>query len=90
MFKRRLIDVQLRAKSAASGAEAPSSPGSTAGLKPRPSEGRDSKRSPAATATDEKVCSARRRKQLDVLRYFGRIEYDASYNYKRERNRKRK
>jgi hypothetical protein len=30
----------------------------------------------------------RRRKQLDILGLFGTIEYDASYDYKRERNRK--
>jgi hypothetical protein len=31
----------------------------------------------------------RRRKQVDILRSFGTIEYDPSYNYKRERSRKR-
>jgi hypothetical protein len=30
----------------------------------------------------------RRRKQLEILRLFGTIEYDANYNYKRERSRK--
>jgi hypothetical protein len=42
----------------------------------------------AVTAALEEY--VRRRKQLDILRLFGTIEYDASYNYKRERNRKRK
>lgn len=28
-----------------------------------------------------------RRKQLAILRFFGTIEYDASYDYKRERGR---
>jgi hypothetical protein len=31
----------------------------------------------------------RQRKQTDILRLFGTIEYDPSYNYKRERSRKR-
>lgn len=31
----------------------------------------------------------RRRKQLDVLKLFGTIEYDPSYDYKAERRRKR-
>jgi len=31
----------------------------------------------------------RRHKQVEILRLFGTIEYDPSYNYERERNRKR-
>jgi Arc/MetJ family transcription regulator len=42
----------------------------------------------AVTAALEEY--VRRRKQLDILRSFGTIEYDPSYDYKRERNRKRK
>lgn len=30
----------------------------------------------------------RERKQLGILRLFGTIEYDTSYNHKRERSRK--
>jgi Arc/MetJ family transcription regulator len=30
----------------------------------------------------------RQRKQTDILRLFGTIKYDPSYNYKRERSRK--
>jgi len=41
----------------------------------------------AVTAALEEY--VRRRKQLDILRSFGTIEYDPSYNYKRERSRKR-
>ena len=41
----------------------------------------------AVTAALEEY--VRRRKQLDILRLFGTIEYDPSYNYKRERRRKR-
>lgn len=31
----------------------------------------------------------RRRKQLDILKLFGTIDYDPSYDYKAERRRKR-
>lgn len=31
-----------------------------------------------------------RRKQQDILALFGTIDYDPSYNYKRERTRKRR
>ena len=41
----------------------------------------------AVTAALEEY--VRRRKQLDILRLFGTIEYDNWYDYKRERNRKR-
>lgn len=30
-----------------------------------------------------------RRKQLEILRLFGAIEYDENYDYRRERRRKR-
>ena len=41
----------------------------------------------AVTAALEEYTS--RHKQVEILRLFGTIEYDPSYNYKRERNRKR-
>jgi hypothetical protein len=31
----------------------------------------------------------RRRKQLDIMKLFGTIDYDPSYDYKAERRRKR-
>ncbi|HWX42092.1 MAG TPA: type II toxin-antitoxin system VapB family antitoxin [Blastocatellia bacterium] len=30
-----------------------------------------------------------RRRQLEIISLFGKIEYDENYNYKRERNAKR-
>ncbi len=40
----------------------------------------------AVTAALEEY--VRRRKQVEILRLFGTINYDRSYNYKRERSRK--
>ena len=45
------------------------------------------KKDTVTAALDEYI---QRRKQQDVLALFGTIDYDPSYNYKRERHRKRK
>jgi Arc/MetJ family transcription regulator len=39
------------------------------------------------TALEEYI---RRRKQQEILSLFNTIEYDSNYDYKRERNRKRR
>jgi hypothetical protein len=44
------------------------------------------KRDTVNAALDEYI---RRRKQAALLPLFGSIEYDAGYNYKRERSKKR-
>ena len=45
------------------------------------------KKDTVTTALEEYI---RRRKQIDILSSFGTIDYDSSYDYKRERSRKRK
>ena len=44
------------------------------------------KKDAVTAALDEYI---QRRKQQDILPLFGTIEYDRSYDYKKERNRKR-
>ena len=44
------------------------------------------KKDAVTAALDEYI---QRRKQQDILPLFGTIEYDRSYDYKRERTRKR-
>jgi Arc/MetJ family transcription regulator len=44
------------------------------------------KKEAVTAALDEYI---RRRKQLDVLAMFGKIDYDENYDYKRERRSKR-
>jgi hypothetical protein len=44
------------------------------------------KKEAVTAALDEYI---RRRKQLDVLALFGKIDYDENYDYKRERRSKR-
>jgi len=44
------------------------------------------KKETVTAALDEYV---RRRKQQEILSLFGTIEYDATYDYKRERRRRR-
>jgi len=44
------------------------------------------KKEAVTAALDEYI---RRRKQLDVLELFGKVDYDESYDYKRERRSKR-
>ncbi len=44
------------------------------------------KKAAVTAALDEYI---QRRKQRDILRLFGTIEYDAKYDYKKERIRKR-
>ncbi|MFZ0522163.1 MAG: type II toxin-antitoxin system VapB family antitoxin [Candidatus Acidiferrales bacterium] len=45
------------------------------------------KKDTVTTALEEYI---RRRKQQEILSLFNTIEYDSSYDYKRERNRKRR
>ena len=45
------------------------------------------KKDTVTAALDEYI---QRRKQQDILALFGTIDYDPSYNYKRERDRKSK
>ena len=45
------------------------------------------KKDTVTAALDEYI---QRRKQQDILALFGTIDYDPSYDYKRERRRKRK
>ena len=45
------------------------------------------KKDTVTTALEEYIC---RRKQANIVSSFGTIDYDPSYDYKRERNRKRK
>jgi hypothetical protein len=45
------------------------------------------KKDTVTAALDEYI---QRRKQQDILALFGTIDYDPSYNYKRERSRKRR
>jgi len=45
-----------------------------------------SKKDTVNAALDEYI---RRRKQTAIIRLFGTIDYDAAYNYKRERTKKR-
>jgi Arc/MetJ family transcription regulator len=44
------------------------------------------KKEAVTAALDEYI---RRRKQLDVLAMFGKVDYDENYDYKRERRSKR-
>jgi Arc/MetJ family transcription regulator len=44
------------------------------------------KKETVTAALDEYIA---RRKQQDIIKLFGTIEYDDSYNYKRERRSKR-
>ncbi len=48
--------------------------------------GHRSKKDAVTAALDEYI---QRRKQQDVISLFGTIDYDRSYDYKRERRRKR-
>jgi Arc/MetJ family transcription regulator len=48
--------------------------------------GHRTKRETVTAALDEYI---RRRKQLEILELFGKIDYDPDYDYKRERRRKR-
>ena len=45
------------------------------------------KKDTVTTALEEYI---RRRKQANIVSSFGTIDYDPGYDYKRERNRKRK
>lgn len=45
------------------------------------------KKEAVTAALDEYI---RRRKQLDVIKMFGKIDYDENYDYKLERERKPK
>jgi Arc/MetJ family transcription regulator len=45
------------------------------------------KKDTVTTALEEYI---RRRKQQEILALFNTIEYDSNYDYKRERNRKRR
>ena len=44
------------------------------------------KKEAVTAALDEYI---RRRKQLDILAMFGKVDYDENYDYKRERRSKR-
>jgi len=43
------------------------------------------KKEAVTAALDEYI---RRRKQLDILEMFGKVDFDENYDYKRERERK--
>jgi len=45
------------------------------------------KREAVNAALDEYI---RRRKQLDIIEMFGKVDFDENYDYKRERERKPK
>lgn len=48
--------------------------------------GHRTKRETVTAALNEYI---RRRKQLEILELFGKIDYDPDYDYRRERRRKR-
>lgn len=48
--------------------------------------GHKTKKEAVTAALEEYV---RRRKQLRILNWFGKVDYDPSYDYKAERKRKR-
>jgi len=53
----------------------------------RRSGGHKTKKEAVTAALDEYV---RRRKQLGLLKYAGKIDFDPAYDYKAERRRKRR